>query len=75
MNKSIYEEALEIMIDNILPREGGKVNKTKVIKALLQAQKQEKLLGLYQKLYHDYDDLTMNEEIDIQKQIKELENE
>ena len=50
MSKSIYEEALEIMIDNILPREGGKVNKTKVIKALLQAQKQEKLLSLYKEL-------------------------
>ena len=44
MSKSIYDEALGIMIDSILPRESGKVSKTKVIKALLQAQKQEKLI-------------------------------
>ena len=85
MNKSIYEEALEIMIDNILPREGGKVNKTKVIKALLQAQKQEKLLELYRELTKLYEELyTIGlsqlalyqiEIYEIKQQIKELENE
>lgn len=39
------------------------------------SQKQEKLLKLYQKYYHDYDDLTLDEEVDIYTQIKELENE
>lgn len=47
----------------------------KVEQALEQAQKQEKLLKLYQRLYHNYGYLTMNEEVDIIKQIKDLENE
>ena len=50
MSKSIYEEAIEIMKLNILPRESGKTSKTKVIHALQQAQKQKKLLELYEKL-------------------------
>ncbi len=34
----------------------------------------EKLLKLYQRLYKDFDDLTINEQLEIEKQIKELEN-
>ena len=47
-----------------------------VVKALKQAQKQEKLLEIYIKIYngitdyHDYDELS-----ELQKEIKELENE
>lgn len=71
------------MIDNILPREGGKVNKTKVIKALLQAQKQEKLLNQIKEIIDRQDDSyisSMLEEsqryYEIKKlMIKELENE
>lgn len=85
MSKSIYDEALEII--NILPREGGKVNKTKIIKALLQAQKQEELLELYKEINNKRKELMtlarhntwswkLECEITILKtKIKELENE
>ena len=43
--------------------------------ALQQAQKQEKLLKLYQRLYKDFDDLTLDEQLEIEKQIKGIENE
>ena len=47
MSKSLYKEALEILINSILPRESNKTNKLKVIKALEQAQKQKELLKYY----------------------------
>ncbi|HKM29364.1 MAG TPA: hypothetical protein VJZ51_01230 [Bacilli bacterium] len=51
MSKSIYEEALEIMINSFLPRDYfNKTNKLKVMKALEKAPKQEKLLGHYKDL-------------------------
>lgn len=87
MSKSIYDEALEIMINSILPRESNKTNKLKVIKALKQAQKQEKLLELCRELmtvkdelislaWFDDEDKEMEEkETYLEKQIKELENE
>ena len=71
MSKSIYDEVLEIMVNSVLPRESSKTNKLKVIKALEQAQKQEKLLELYKRLYKDFDDLTLDEQLEIEKQIKE----
>lgn len=39
-----------------------------------QAQKQEQLLKLYQKLYKYSPHLTLYEQLEIEKQIKELEN-
>ena len=69
---------------NILPRESGKTAKTKVIHALQQAQKQEKLLELYRELDdcivapngHHVCRYTDDEKYArIRKQIKELENE
>ena len=50
-------------------------NMHEVVKALEQAQKQEKLLKLYQRLYKDFDDLTLDEQLEIEKRIKEIENE
>lgn len=48
MSKSIYDEALEIIIiHGTALTESSKTNKLKVIKALKQAQRQEKLLRLY----------------------------
>jgi hypothetical protein len=57
MSKSIYEDALEIIINSILPRESSKQNKLKVIKALQKAQKQEKLLELYKTAHEKLLDL------------------
>lgn len=86
MSKSIYEEAIEIMMNSILPRESNKTNKLKVIKAIKKAQKQEKLLELYRKLTTVKDELisiawfdgscdeTEEMEADLKKRIKELEN-
>ena len=88
MNKSIYEEAIKHL--NILNNfvimwcdeidldyhDTYKNNYQKVKKAIEQAQKKEKLLELYIKIYngitdyHDYDELS-----ELQKEIKELENE
>ena len=51
MSKSSYEEAIALINLNILPRESGKTAKTKVIHALQQAQKQDKLLVLYKQAY------------------------
>lgn len=82
--KSIYEVALNILIDSLQdPQDEDNVcymlnllQMNVIIGALQQAQKQEKLLELYIKIYngitdyHDYDELK-----EIQKQIKELENE
>jgi len=86
MSKSIYEEAKEIIINSILPRESDKQNKLKVIKALEKAQKQEKLLELYKELSKlkddvihsvffdtDYEHLSVKKE-KIEERIKELEN-
>lgn len=88
MSKSIYEEAIELMKLNILPRESGKTAKTKVIHALQQAHKQEKLLELYKELSNFYvklytmelSELSLNsnyyeiELIKLKQRIKELEN-
>jgi hypothetical protein len=89
MSKSIYEEALEIIIiHGTALTESSKTNKLKVIKALKQAQKQEKLLELYKKLNNLYEklytmelsELSLNskyyqlEIIKLKQQIKELEN-
>ncbi len=41
---------------------------------ITQQEKQEKLLKLYQKLNKDFDDLTLHEQKEIEKRIKELEN-
>ena len=84
MSKSIYEEALEIMTNSILPRESNKTNKLKVIKALKQAHKQTELYKELSKLKDDvihsvmfgkdYEHLRV-EILKIEQQIKELENE
>lgn len=71
--KSIYEEALEKLeysdeIGHIPPHVYCDIKY-----ALKQAKKKDKLLKLYQKVYRDFDDLTLSEEIDIHNQIKELE--
>ena len=88
MSKSIYNEAIEIMKLNILPRENGKTSKTKVIHALQQAQKQEKLLELYRELATVRDDMLdackivdddyyviRETETNLKQKIKEIENE
>ena len=79
------KEALETVKDYLLPklkednRELGSiiiVESVNVLEELVeQAQKQEKLLKLYKKLINDWDDLSYKEVCDIDKQIKELENE
>ena len=92
MNKSIYEEAIELIenIDRNLPYTWlvGRDNLIKIKQTLKQAQKQEKLLELYRKLSvirndllsycevvdDDYDDFEYIE-TDLEKQIKEIENE
>lgn len=84
MNKSIYDEALEIIIiHGTALTESSKTNKLKVIKALKQAQKQEKLLGLYIDLGNKievldnaqgYGILEFDEIKNICNKIKELEN-
>lgn len=54
MNKSIYDEALEIITSNFEPYHGrmflGIHGVTKITKTILQAQKQEELLKLYKEL-------------------------
>lgn len=40
----------------------------------IKFKKQEKLLKLYQRLYKDFDDITLSEIILIKNKIKELEN-
>lgn len=45
MKKSIYDEAIELVNINILPRESGKTAKTKVINALQQAQAQAVIIN------------------------------
>lgn len=91
MNKSIYEEVLEIIDRNIfeLPLGYGVLYeiREKAEQALKQAQKQEKLLELYRELMtvkdmiiffsynRSYDDDTEEKERDLEKQIKELEKE
>jgi len=76
MSKSIYDETLGIMIDSILPRESNKTNKLKVIKALKQAQKQEKLLNKIKETIDRQDDdsyiSSMLEESQKYYEIKEL---
>lgn len=88
MSKSIYEVALEIMINSFLPRDfRNNTNNLKVMKALEQAQKQEKLLELYRELSKlkddvirlvffdtDYEHLRVKT-VEIERQIKEIENE
>ncbi len=78
MKKSIYEEAYLILNSRIADGEvkSFKVTGTtycKINNALKQAQKQEKLLELYQCLHNN--DMTISVFQDIVKQIKELENE
>ena len=64
------------MIDSILPRESNKTNKLKVIKALKQAQKQEKLLNKIKETIDRQDDdsyiSSMLEESQKYYEIKEL---
>lgn len=80
MNKSIYEEAL-LKLREIAEKLTRKqwielTNNIELIRNnLQQAHKQEKLLKLYQRLYKDFDDLTLNEQLEIEKQINELERE
>lgn len=75
MSRSIYEEALEII--DLGFDTWDRAKRLEFVKhALEQAQKQEQLLELYKKIYngitdyHDYDELS-----ELQKQIKEIENE
>ena len=79
MSKSIYEEALQELKDATTDLEDLEIihsyDVNKIETALKQAQKQDKLLGLYRRLYKDFDDLTLDEQLEIEKQIKELENE
>lgn len=87
-SKSIYDEALEIIDNNTFELGKGldvlkPTYRDTVVKALKQAQKQEKLLELYRYLNENTNDYDLNytvvDEIDnkiseIEKQIKELEN-
>ena len=90
MNKSIYEEALDI-VENIVRNisytwVAGRDSLMKIKQALKQAQKQEKLLELY-KEYFEYSEmlkdgrkfggrmLVEHERDKIIEEIKELENE
>ena len=58
MNKSIYDEALEILLNSLQdPQDEGNVcyslsllQMNKITKTILQAQKQEELLKLYKEL-------------------------
>ena len=73
MSKSIYEEALKESKDfgSMIGLKLDKVNN-----ALEQAQKQEKLLELYKKIYNGITDYHYYDELsELQKEIKELENE
>ena len=102
MNKSIYEEVLEIIerrtkigtmssdyghiVDDVLHIDNA-YELTKLEQALKQAQKQEKLLELYRELitvkdelislawFDDKCDETEKIETDLEKRIKENENE
>lgn len=81
MSKTIYEEALDMVVDSFQDPQDedddcymfNRKQMNKISKALNKAQKQEKLLELYQKLNHDWDDLTINEVDEIHNKIKELE--
>ena len=87
MSKSIYREALEIVVEALDLPDRSVIFKHTVLnvikKALKQAQKQEKLLELHKRLINLYEKLYDTElshyyEIEIIKlkqQIKELENE
>ena len=83
MSKSIYKEALEIIIiHGTALTESSKANKLKIIKALETAQKQEKLLELYREYFkikslptNEVDIITFDRLLEIKEQIKELENE
>lgn len=79
MNKSIYDEAIEIVDESLYQPDNSVIfnhlGLNLLKKALEKAQKQENLLGLYRRLYKDFDDLTLDEQLEIEKQIKELENE
>lgn len=78
MSKSIYDEALEELKDH---NEGFSFDYNKVVGALQKAQKQEKLLELYKRLYTmELSQLSLNSNyyemviIKLKQQIKELEN-
>ncbi len=60
MKKSIYEEAVETL--------------NKYHNQNYNSTNKDELLKLYQRLYKDFDDLTIDEQLEIEKQIKELEN-
>lgn len=85
MNKSIYDEALEIIDKNTFELGKGldvlkPTYRDTVVKALEQAQKQEKLLDLYREYFRisrvpkiAQNRLTFNRLLEVQKEIKELE--
>lgn len=85
MSKSIYEEAIKVV--TYLQEQYLHLKDTTwtiyiptediitLENLLIHSHKQEKLLKLYQRLYKDFDDLTLDEQLEIEKQIKELENE
>ena len=91
MSKSIYEKALEIVDESLYQQDNSVIFNHLALnllkKALEQAQKQEKLLGLYKELNNNHKEMIiltrhnlwswkLDTEIrDIQDKIKELENE
>lgn len=87
MSKSIYDEVLEIIDKNIFELPDGFAVLYEIRKKIHQAQKQEKLLELYKELNIKRRELiamsrnnTWSWKLDIEikeieKQIKELENE
>lgn len=91
MNKNIFDETLQKLRYATVDLEDLEIihsyDVSKIEKVVIKAQKQEKLLGLYKKLNEVYKELITLarynswswdldlEIIDLNKQIKELENE
>ena len=77
MSENIFERALEIIDVEFDAWE--RVEYLELFElvehALKQAQRQEKLLELYKRLVCDWDDLSYIEVVDIEKKMKEIENE
>ena len=88
MSKSIYEEALDILVNSFLDPQDedndcymfNKSQMNKISKAIRAAQKQEKLLELYKekdkytKVFTPLPKVELDKYRNIVKQIKELEN-
>ena len=88
MSKSIYKEVLDILVDSFQDPQDeendcymlDRKQMNKVSRAIRQAQKQEKLLGLYREkdkytmVLYTLPDVELSKHRRIVEQIKELEN-